>query len=170
MARGISIEGIRLIKRWLPNAFADGRDIEARSHMLVASSMGATAFQRGLGAMHALAHPLGALYDAHHGTLNAILMPYVLLANKTAIEDDIAELTQSLGFKKTGFTPFLDWVLAIREELKMPHTLGDIGIDDTRAQEIGIMAVNDPTASTNPILHDATTYADILERCVAGKL
>lgn len=170
MARGISIEGMRLIKRWLPSAFADGHDIEARSHMLVASSMGATAFQRGLGAMHALAHPLGALYDAHHGTLNAILMPYVLVANKTAIEADITELTQSLGLKKTGFTPFLDWVLAIREELHVPHTLADIGIDDTRAQEIGMMAVNDPTASTNPILHDAATYADILERCVAGKL
>lgn len=170
MARGIAVEGMRLIKNWLPDAVADGSNIEARSHMLVASSMGATAFQRGLGAMHALAHPLGALYDAHHGTLNAVLMPYVLVANRDAIEDDITELTHALCFKHKGFAPFLDWVLELREELKMPHTLTEIGISDDRADEIGAMAINDPTAATNPILHDAPTYTDILRRSVTGKL
>lgn len=170
MARGIAIEGMRLIKNWLPTAVADGLNIEARSHMLVASSMGATAFQRGLGAMHALAHPLGALFDAHHGTLNAILMPYVLVANRAAIEDEIMELTHALQFDRTGFNAFLDWVLALREELKIPHTLAEIDIDGSRADEIGAMAVNDPTAATNPLLHDAHTYAAILKQSVEGAL
>ena len=170
MARGIAIEGIRLIKEWLPAAYANGNNIEARSHMLVASSMGATAFQRGLGAMHALAHPLGALYDAHHGTLNAIVMPYVLVANRSAIEDDITDLTHTLGLPKKGFNAFLDWVLGLRWELDLPNTLSDIGIEGDRAAEIGAMAVKDPTAATNPIAHDTAAYADILRRCVSGDL
>lgn len=170
MAVGISVEGMRLIKDWLPKAFADGSDIEARSHMLVASSMGATAFQRGLGAMHALAHPLGALYDAHHGTLNAVLMPYVLVANKPVIEARINDLTRMLGFDKAGFTPFLDWVLEMRKNLGMPHTLAEIGIDDTPAGLIGQMAAVDPTAGTNPIPFDASAYSEIFRKSVAGEL
>jgi len=170
MAVGISVEGMRLIKDWLPTAYRTGNDIEARSHMLVASSMGATAFQRGLGAMHALAHPLGALYDAHHGTLNAILMPYVLVANKSVIEDRITDLTRSLGFEKIGFTPFLDWVLELRESLQMPHTLAEIGIDDSQAALVGQMAEVDPTAGTNPIQFSADTYSKIFSNGVAGIL
>ena len=170
MARGIAVEGMRLIKKWLPAAYANGTDIEARSHMLVASSMGATAFQRGLGAMHALAHPLGALYDAHHGTLNAIVMPYVLIANQQAIEDDITELTHTLGMQKKGFAAFLDWVLELREGLSLPHTLSEVGIGDEQAEAIGDMAVCDPTAATNPISHDAEAYAEILRRSVNGVL
>lgn len=170
MARGISIEGMRLIKDWLPSAYHNGANIEARTHMLVASSMGATAFQRGLGAMHALAHPLGAVYDAHHGTLNAILMPYVLIANRPAIEDTITELTHALCFRKTGFSAFLDWILELRQELAIPHTLLEIGIDDSRSAEIGAMAVKDPTAATNPIRHDASAYSQILSNCIHGRL
>jgi len=170
MAVGISVEGMRLIKDWLPKAFADGSDLEARSHMLVASSMGATAFQRGLGAMHALAHPLGALYDAHHGTLNAVLMPYVLVANRSAIEDRISDLTRSLGFAKEGFTPFLDWVLELRENLGMPHTLAELGIDDTKAVLVGEMAAVDPTAGTNPITFEAPAYSEIFSKSVRGDL
>ncbi len=170
MARGIAVEGMRLIKQWLPTAVADGSNLEARAHMLVASSMGATAFQRGLGAMHALAHPLGALYDAHHGTLNAILMPYVLLANRAAIEDDITDLTHALRMEKTGFTAFLDWVLALREELAMPHTLAEIGIDASRAEDVGAMAVDDPTAGTNPVPFDAVNYSHIFDKAVQGIL
>lgn len=170
MARGIAVEAIRLIREWLPRAFADGTDLEARSHMLVASSMGATAFQRGLGAMHALAHPLGALYDAHHGTLNAVLMPYVLVANRSAIEEEIDHLTRALGFEKTGFTTFLDWVLGMRADLGMPHTLAEMAIDTTQSEKIGRMAVVDPTAGTNPIPHDARAYSTIFENCVNGQL
>ncbi len=170
MAVGIAVEGMRLIRAWLPKAVADGSDIEARSHMLVASSMGATAFQRGLGGIHALAHPLGALYDAHHGLLNAILMPYVLVANRPAIECIITDLTRSLGFESTGFDSFLDWVLELRQDLEIPHTLVSIGIDDRDAEKIGTMAEVDPTAGTNPIRFTAIEYAEIFRMSVEGKL
>jgi alcohol dehydrogenase class IV len=170
MAVGIAVEGMRLIKNWLPIAVQDGNNLEARSHMLVASSMGATAFQRGLGAMHALAHPLGALYDVHHGTLNAVLMPYVLTANRQAIEGNIETLATSLGFKDASFTAFLDWVLALRSELGMPHTLAEMGIDATKADLVGEMASFDPTAGTNPIPFTAKEYSQIFERAVAGNL
>ena len=170
MAVGIAIEGMRLIKNWLPTAVADGSDIEARSHMLVASSMGATAFQRGLGAIHALAHPLGGLYDAHHGLLNAILMPYVLLANRPKIDGIITDLTRSLGFENTSFDSFLDWVLMLRQDLAIPHSLAKIGIDDRDADKIGKMAAVDPTAATNPIRFTADDYAAIFRASVEGKL
>jgi len=171
MAVGIAVEGMRLIKTWLPRAVADGSNIEARSHMLVASSMGATAFQRGLGAMHALAHhPLGALYGAHHGTLNAVLMPYVLQANRPAIEGIICDLTRSLGFKKLGFKAFLDWILTLRATFNIPHTLKEIGIDGQNAGKIAAMALCDPTAATNPIQHDAATYEDIFTKSINGDL
>lgn len=170
MAVGIAVEGMRLIKQWLPTAVADGQNTEARAHMLVASSMGATAFQRGLGAIHALAHPLGAVYDAHHGLLNAILMPYVLVANRPAIEENIADLTRSLGFANVGFDSFLDWVLTLRADLSIPHTLLEIGIDDRDADKIAAMAVMDPTAGTNPIPFAAEDYADIFRNSVSGVL
>jgi len=169
MAEGIAIEGIRLVKEYLPRAVANGNDIEARTQMLVASSMGATAFQRGLGAMHALAHPLGAVYDAHHGTLNAVLMPYVLVANRASIDDRITRLGRYLSLG-TGFDPFLEWILELRKEISIPDTLQEIGIDDDRVTEIGAMAVDDPSAGTNPILHDAVAYADIAAKAVHGRL
>ncbi len=168
MAEGIALEGIRIIKENLPSAVADGSDVEARTRMLVASSMGATAFQRGLGAMHALAHPLGAIYDAHHGTLNAILMPYVLIANKPAIVEPIERLSRYLGLKP-GFDPFLEWVMELRANIGIPNTLREIGIGDERAQEIGEMAVVDPSAATNPITFDAQTYRTVAQNAVHGR-
>lgn len=170
MAEGIAVEGIRLVQEYLPRATADGSDIEARTQMLVASSMGATAFQKGLGAMHALAHPLGALYDAHHGTLNAILMPYVLLANRPEISLRIARLTRYMGLEETGFDGFMNWVLQMREELGIPHTLAEIGIDDSRAEAIGKMATEDPSAVGNPIAFTADQYQRIFKDAVSGQL
>ena len=169
MAEGIAVEGIRLIKEYLPTAVKNGSDMEARTQMLVASSMGATAFQRGLGAMHALAHPLGAVYDAHHGTLNAILMPYVLVANRGVIEEPITRLSRYLGLS-AGFDSFLQWVMDIRQEINIPNTLTEINIDDTRADEIGEMAVADPSAGTNPISFDAQAYSQIAVNAVNGVL
>ena len=128
MAKGIAIEGIRLIKENLAHAVSHGDDLQARMQMLVASSMGATAFQCGLGAMHALAHPLGAIYDAHHGRLNAILMPYVLLANREAIENKIVHLATCLGIQN-GFEGFLNWIIQLRNDIGIEHRLLDIGID-----------------------------------------
>lgn len=170
MAGGIALEGMRLIKEWLPVAVQDGGNLEARLHMLVTSTMGATAFQRGLGAMHALAHPLGALYDAHHGTLNAILMPYVLLANRAAIDERITRLARYLDLPQPSFNTFLDWVLGLRETIGIPHTLAAIGIDAAQAELIGRMAVVDGSAATNPILFSEAEYASILRNAVAGKL
>ncbi len=167
MAEGIAVEGMRLVKNHLSVAVANGADIGARTGMLVASTMGATAFQRGLGAMHALAHPLGAVYDAHHGTLNAILMPFVLTANRPAIEARIARLAQCLELA-TDFDGFLEWVLGLRQQIGIPNDLSQIGIDDARVGEISEMAIADPSAATNPIPFDAAAYADIAMRAVKG--
>lgn len=169
MAEGIAIEGIRLIKEYLPTAVADGANIEARTQMIVASAMGATAFQRGLGAMHALAHPLGAIYDAHHGMLNAILMPFVLKANQSVIEERISRLARYLDLDP-NFDAFMDWILSLRKEIGIHHQLSAIIPDDARLSEIGEMAVVDGAAGTNPILHDATTYAKIASNAFHGVL
>ena len=169
MAEGIAIEGIRLVKEYLPRVVADGSDITGRIQMLVASSMGSTAFQRGLGAMHALAHPLGALYDAHHGMLNAILMPYVLQANYSAIKTHISRLARYLELEP-DFDAFMNWVLALRAQIGIPHQLSAIIPDANRLEEIGTMAVVDSAASTNPILHDAATYSQIARDAYKGAL
>ncbi|PHR62558.1 MAG: alcohol dehydrogenase [Robiginitomaculum sp.] len=167
MARGISVETISMVKTWLPLAFQDGANIEARTHMLVASMMGATAFQRGLGAMHAIAHSLGAVFGAHHGMLNAILMPYVLKANQSVIEDDVAWLSQAIGLDGT-FEAFLKWILTFREELEIPHDLASIGITPDCADHIGQMSVVDPSAGTNPILFNKKEYSEICLDAIQG--
>ncbi|MFC1681678.1 iron-containing alcohol dehydrogenase, partial [Pseudomonadota bacterium] len=151
-------------------AVSDGTNLEARTQMLVASCMGATAFQRGLGAMHALAHPLGALYDAHHGTLNAVLMPYVLLANRRVIEDRIDRLVRYLGLAEPGFDGFLSWVMELREQVGIPNDLRALGIDDTQVDRIGRMAVEDPSAGTNPIQFSVDEYTDLVSRAIDGRL
>lgn len=167
MAVGIAVEGIRLIKDHLPVAVKQGENIEARLQMLAASSMGATAFQRGLGAMHALAHPLGAVYDVHHGLLNAVLMPYVLTANHRLINEPINRLSQYLGLA-AGFDAFLAWVLALRQSIGIPHSLQGLLPDADRFDEIGTMATQDPSAATNPIPFEAKDYAAIVHRAYEG--
>ncbi len=170
MATGIAMEGIRLVHDFLPVAVTDGGNIEARMQMLAASSMGATAFQKGLGAMHALAHPLGAVYDAHHGLLNAILMPYVLQANETAIAPVITRAAAYLGLERRGFDGFLDWVLDLRSSIGIPQSLAMIGIDDRQIARIAAMAVEDPSAAGNPIPFNIEQYAQILQRAIAGEV
>lgn len=170
MAAGIAAEGIRLVQQYLPRAFLDGTDIEARTQMLVCSSMGATAFQKGLGAMHALAHPLGALYDIHHGTLNAILMPYVLKANSSAIEQKIGNLSRYMGLSGKGFKGFQHWVLELRSQLDIPHTLAEIGLDDSAALRVGTMATEDPSAAGNPLQFSVEQYQKIFSDAVHGIL
>lgn len=170
MAEGIATEGIRLVREYLPTAVTDGTNLEARTQMLVASTLGATAFQRGLGAMHALSHPLGALYNAHHGTLNAVLMPYVLVENRKVIEERITRLARSIGIADPGFPSFLDWVLELRETVKIPATLEALGIDDSQAEKIGTMAEVDPSSGTNPILFSADEYRSIFLKALKGDL
>ncbi|RLU00748.1 iron-containing alcohol dehydrogenase [Ketobacter sp.] len=166
MAEGIALEGIRLVQEYLPRAVADGQDLEARTHMLVASAMGATAFQKGLGAMHALAHSLGALYDAHHGMLNAILMPYVLQANRSAIEDRIVRLARYLNLEEASFAGFLQWILALRAQVGIPHGLSALGIDTTQATVVAAMSARDPAAGGNPIAFSTAQYEALFREAI----
>jgi alcohol dehydrogenase class IV len=170
MAVGIALEGIRLVKEYLPRACADGSDIEARTQMLVASSMGATAFQRGLGAMHALAHPLGAVFDAHHGLLNAILMPFVLKANEAAIDQTLASAARYVDLPQHNFAGFLDWVLELRQLLGIPHSLADIGIPLDACGQISAMAVLDAASAGNPIPFTIAQYDALLRQAINGEL
>ncbi len=169
MAKGIALEGMLLVKDNLAKAVKTPKDLDARGNMLVASTMGATAFQRGLGAVHALSHPFGGLYDAHHGMLNGIVMPYVLKANRKKIEKDIARAAAYLGIKG-GFDGFLKWILALRKQVGIPHKLADIGIDVKRLDEIAKMAVKDPSAGGNPIAFTEKQYKALARKCVLGEL
>jgi alcohol dehydrogenase len=169
LAEGVALEGMRLVKENLAKAVAKGKDLDARGNMLVASSMGATAFQKGLGAIHALSHPFGGLYDAHHGLLNGIIMPYVLKANRKKIEPKIERVAAYLGIKG-GFDGFLKFVLKLRKETGIPHSLDKIGIDTKRLGEVAAMAVKDPTAGSNPIPFTEKQYKALAKKCVVGDL
>ncbi|PKM29776.1 MAG: alcohol dehydrogenase [Gammaproteobacteria bacterium HGW-Gammaproteobacteria-11] len=170
MAEGIALEGMRLVKEFLPQATREGSDIHARLQMQVASTMGAAAFQRGLGAIHAVSHSLGALYDAHHGLLNAIMMPYVLQVNRAAIEPEMERMARYLDLAKPGFDGVLDWVLDLRAELGLPHTLAEINIDDAQAELIGQMSAKDVTARTNAVALDAEQYQQLFLKALNGTL
>ena len=169
MADGIALEGMRLVKENLARAVKDGKDIEARAHMMAAAAMGATAFQKALGAIHSLSHPIGALHDTHHGMTNAVVMPYVLNFNRAAIEDMIARLANHLGLGRS-FDDFLDWVLTLREELGVPPTLAAFGIGDENVDAIAQAAVIDPTASGNPVPLDLAGARRIFDNALAGRL
>ena len=151
MADGIALEGMRLIKDWLPAAVADGGNLAARAHMLVAASMGAAAFQKGLGAIHALSHPIGAIHDKHHGLTNAVVMPYVLDFNRAAIADRLGALARYLDLPDPSFDAVKRWVLDLRRELKIEHTLADLGIGEEHVDELTPMAAIDPSCGGNPI-------------------
>jgi len=168
LADGIALEGMRLIKEWLPEAVSNGHNLSARSHMMVASSMGATAFQKGLGGVHALAHPLGALYDAHHGLLNAILLPYVLVRNREAIEGRIEHIARCIGLDEMTFDGFMSWILSFRKQLNIPSTLAEIGITTEDSEKVGKMAFEDPSAGGNPIELSAEEYALLFRHAVDG--
>ena len=149
MAHGIAIEGIKNIKDNLVTAFNDPKNINARSAMLVSSPMGSTAFQKGLGAIHSLSHPVNAVHDLHHGLTNAIFMPYVLKFNQAEIESRIILLSNYLELNDRSFNGFLNWILDLRKELSIPHTLKELKIEfdfDTLAE----MALVDPSTPTNP--------------------
>jgi alcohol dehydrogenase len=169
MADGIAIEGIRLVKEALPVVAKDGANLEARAHMMSAAAMGATAFQKALGAMHALSHPVGSLHNTHHGMTNAVFMPYVLKFNRMAIEDKILRLAAYLGLKR-DFDAFLDWILLLRDELGVPPTLEALGVDDRHAALIAHMAPLDPTAGGNPIALDEPSARRLFDVALRGRL
>ncbi len=160
MADGIALEGMRLVKDWLSAAVADGTDLEARGNMLVAATMGATAFQKGLGAIHSLSHPIGALFDTHHGRTNAVVMPYVIAFNRDAITERYRDLSRYLDLGNSGIDSVMEWVLELRRTVGIEHTLAEIGVDDHLTDEVVRQGLDDPTAATNPRL----LHKDNLER------
>jgi alcohol dehydrogenase class IV len=150
MSEGIAVEGLRLVKENLLRAYTDGADLEARGNMLSAAAMGATAFQKGLGGIHALSHPIGALYNTHHGTTNAVVMPTVLRFNEAAITDKLARAAAYMGLGATH-AAFIDYAMELRAALSIPENLRALGVDDTRFDKMAEMAVVDPTAGGNPV-------------------
>jgi alcohol dehydrogenase class IV len=170
LADGIALEGMRLIQTYLPRACANGKDIEARSRMLAAASMGATAFQKGLGGVHAIAHPVGAYFNTHHGLTNAVLLPYVIVHNRPAIELHLQVIARTLGLSGEPFAAMFDWVLDFRRRLGIPHTLKDIGVPLTNSDTIGHEASLDPSAGGNPRPTDERDYARIFRSAVKGDL
>ena len=170
LADGIALEGMRLIHRFLPSAYADGRDIEARAQMLAAASMGATAFQKGLGGVHAIAHPVGSWFNTHHGLTNAVILPYIMTFNRNAIADKTDVIARVLDLPVRGFDGFLAWVLAMRRELGIPHSLAAIGVSADKAAIIGREAAIDPSAGGNPIPVDAAQLEHVFRAAVNGRL
>ena len=170
IADGIALEGLRLVRDWLPAAYRDGGDLAARAHMMVAASMGATAFQKGLGAVHAISHPVSAHHGVHHGLANAILLPYVLKYNRPAIAGKMVRLGRVLGLDDSSFDGVQAWLLDLRRTLDIPHCFGDIGVTGGDADRVAQSALIDPTAATNPARLDKAVLKRIFLDCVAGKL
>ncbi len=169
-AEGIAVEGMRLVKEALVRAVRNGADIEARAMMLSASQMGSTAFQKGLGAVHSLSHPVGAVLDTHHGLTNAVALPYVLAFNRPAIEDKIARLSRWLGLARPDFDGFMAWCLDLRREVGIPDTLADIGVRPEHIDRFAEMAAVDPTAGGNPVKAGVPEMKRMYEAAVAGRL
>ncbi len=165
LSQGIALEGMRLVNENLPKVFIDGNDLEARAHMMSAAAMGAIAFQKGLGAMHALSHPVGAVYNTHHGTTNAVVMPAVLRFNRSAIEERISAAAAYLGIHG-GFDGFYDHMVAMRAKLEVPDKLRELGVGDDRVDELAAMAVEDPSASGNPVELTLEAAKALYRECV----
>ena len=166
MAEGIAVEGMRLIKEYLPRAVANGADIEARAQMLVASSMGATAFQKGLGAMHSLSHPCSANLNTHHGLTNAVVMPYVLQWNREVLDEKLSRLAAWLGLKEHSQAGVMRWILELRQQIGIPNTLADLGVREEHANSFAPQAFNDPSTGGNPV--PMTTESSRSSTCVAS--
>lgn len=170
MAHGIALEGMRLIREWLSVACHEGGNLMARAQMQVASTMGATAFQKGLGAMHALSHPCGAVLDTHHGLTNAVVMPYVLVFNRHVIEEKLTALARYLGLANPSFDSVLEWILELRESIDIPPTLRDIGVLEEHIETLAPMAEKDPSAATNPVKLTTDSLSRLFLRSIRGEI
>ncbi len=170
MADGMAIEGMKLIKKSLLIAIKDGKDLNARANLLAAASMGSTAFQKGLGAIHSLSHPINAQFNVHHGLSNAIFMPYVLTYNKNLIEERIVSICDYLDLGK-NFDDFLNWILDLRKKLKIPHKLSDV-VDKNKINidQLSKMALEDPSTATNPRKMTIDDMKILYEHSISGKL
>tara|TARA_Y100000996_G_scaffold197421_1_gene154808 strand:+ start:1201 stop:2361 length:1161 start_codon:yes stop_codon:yes gene_type:complete len=170
MADGIAIEGMKLIKKSLLKAVNDGKNLEARSDMLAAASMGSTAFQKGLGAIHSLSHPVNAQFNIHHGLSNAIFMPYVLTYNKNEIEDRIISVCDYLNLNK-DFNSFLNWILDLRKDLNIPHKISEvIDVSKINIKELSKMAYEDPSTSTNPKKLNVNDMEILYNHSISGEM
>ena len=171
MADGIALEGMKLIKKWLLEAVNNGSNVEARMNMLTAASMGSTAFQKGLGAIHSLSHPVNALNNIHHGLSNAIFMPYVLTFNKEAIENKIIKVCEYLEIEEKSFDGFLKWILDLRKKLNIPHKLSEvIKEEDLELDRLTKMALNDPSTGGNPKKLTEKDMKILYQHSMSGKL
>jgi alcohol dehydrogenase len=170
---GVALEGMKLVHDNLTRAVADGSDITARAQMMAAASMGATAFQKGLGAIHAMSHPIGALYDTHHGLTNAVVMPYVLMRNRDVIEQKLSQVAAYLGLSRdpaAGFEAFVDWSLELRSTFEMPHTLAELGVAESDLDALAAAAEIDPTAMANPVRLNTAGFRTLFEKAFTGNL
>ena len=170
LADGVSVEGIRLIKEWLPVAVKEGANVEARAHMLIASTMGATAFQKGLGAMHSLSHPCSANLNTHHGLTNGVVMPYVLVFNRRAIKDKMKRLAAYIGLRRASFPAVLDWILELRQTIGIPHSLSALGVTEAHATAFAKMAMADPSTPTNPVRLNPRKFEQLYRNAIIGTL
>ena len=169
-AEGIAVEGLRLVKENLPRVVKEGRNIEARAHMLAASQMGSTATQKGRGVLHALSHPIGVALDTHHGLTKAVILPYVLAFNRAVIDDRIQRLARWLGLRTTTFDGFMEWVLEFRRQVGIPHTLAELGVKDSHLDRFAEMATADSTGGGNPVPADVPEMRKLYAAAVAGRL
>ena len=169
-SQGIALEGMFIVKNNLINAYHDGSNLDARGSMLAASSMGSIAFQKGLGAIHSLSHPVGAMYNTHHGLTNAVFMPYVLRRNKKVIEEKIISLSRYLNLEDQTFEGFMNWILYLRKELSIPHTLKELIQDDSKFEEMSKMAKNDPSTGGNPIPLEIKDFYNLYQDSFSGIL
>ncbi len=164
MSQGIALEGMRLVKNYLPVAFEDGSNLEARAHMMSAAAMGATAFQKGLGAIHALSHPIGAVHHTHHGTTNAVVMQEVLKFNRSAVEERLGEAAHYLDIEG-GFDGFFSFVGALNQRLSIPGSLTDLGVENPDIDLLVQAALKDPSTGGNPVTMTYENTRPLLEAC-----
>ena len=168
MAEGTALEGLRLVKENIQEVYHNGNNVEARSHMLVASMMGAAAFQKGLGAIHSVTHPVNSLYKTHHGTTNGTVMPFVLNYNRSTIEEKFTRLANFLDIKN-GFEGIVDWIIELKKEMEIPETLKDMGVNEGDEIKLAPLAQEDPSTGANPLEMTVERFQELILNCIAGK-
>ena len=168
MAEGTALEGLRLVKENIQEVYHNGNNVEARSHMLVASMMGAAAFQKGLGAIHSITHPVNSLYKTHHGTTNGTVMPFVLNYNRRTIEKKFTRLANFLDIKN-GFEGIVDWIIELKKEMEIPETLKDMGVNEGDEIKLAPLAQEDPSTGANPLEMTVERFQELILNCIAGK-
>ena len=168
MAEGTALEGLRLVKENIQEVYHNGNNVEARSHMLVASMMGAAAFQKGLGAIHSITHPVNSLYKTHHGTTNGTVMPFVLNYNRSTIEEKFTRLANFLDIKN-GFEGIVDWIIELKKEMEIPETLKDMGVNEGDESTLAPLAQEDPSTGANPLEMTVERFQELILNCISGK-